>query len=377
MAWVHRLPSGRWQAVVRLPNGRRRARSHALQSVVVQWAAELEGDARRGDLVDPRAGEVTVGELWRRARGARRRELASRRRDESHWRVHVEPRWGSTPVGAIMRPDVKTWITELERAGVGAWTIHGVVGVLRGLLDHAVDARLIRANPAIGARPPRPPAHLDRVLAPEEDQLLLDALPDRPDGRLLVELLLYCGLRWEEAGGLDREHVQLRNALLDVGPVLERDRTIRKYPKSPAGRRSVPVDLEVWPRVRARALATPPGGLIVGGPLDYSNWYHRTWRPALAAAELEDPQPTPHDLRHTHGTRLAEAGVPPHEIMALLGHSSLRAVQRYLHAGDARFARARAAIQSGRLSRDGQQLADHVMLSHTQSRIRPAHDHDR
>lgn len=352
--YLRRLSSGKWQATVRLPSGKRRSRTYPLQNMAADWAAELEGDARRGDLIDPRAGEVTVGELWRRARDARRRELASRRRDESHWRVHVAPRWGSTPAGAIMRPDVNTWVIELERAKTGAWTIRGAVGVLRGLLDHAVDARLIRANPAIGVRLPRPPAHLDRVLAPKEDQRLLDVLPDRPDARLLVELLLYCGLRWEEAGGLDREHVQLRHALLDIGPVLERNGRIRPYPKSRAGERSVPVDREVWPRVRARALATPPGGLIVGGPLDYSNWYHRTWRPALAAAELDDPV-TPHDLRHTYGTRLAEAGVPPHEIMALMGHSSLRAVQRYLHAGDARFARARAAIQSGRASGERQE----------------------
>src|SRR5574340_1100919 len=38
-----------------------------------------------------------------------------------------------------------------------------------------------------------------------------------------------------------------------------------------------------------------------------------------------DPQPTPHDLRHSFGSWLAEAGVPPHEIQALMGHSTLRA----------------------------------------------------
>ncbi|MGH3682864.1 MAG: tyrosine-type recombinase/integrase, partial [Natronosporangium sp.] len=320
-------------------------------------------------------GEVTVGQMWQRATGARRLELASRRRDESQWRQHVEPRWGSTPLGAILRPEVTGWVVAMERAGVGAWTIRGAAGVLRGLLDLAVDARLIRANPAAGVRLPRPPAHLDRVLAPEDDGRLLAALeqtaPGRTDGRLLGELMLYCGLRWEEGGGLDRDHVQLRYALVDIGPVLERDGTIRPYPKSPAGKRSVPVDPDIWPRVRARAMATEPGGLLVvsprGGHLDYSRWYHRVWRPALASAGLGDPQPTPHDLRHTYGTRLAEAGVPPHEIMALMGHSSLSAVQRYLHPGEARFARARTAVQKGRAADERHEPENPVTSSHAQT----------
>jgi integrase len=70
---------------------------------------------------------------------------------------------------------------------------------------------------------------------------------------------------------------------------------------------------------------------------------------------LDDPQPTPHDMRHTYGTRLGEGGVPVHEIMALMGHETLESVQRYLHAGDDRLDRAREATKRGRestMSRD-------------------------
>src|SRR5690606_20099622 len=202
MAWIRRLPSGLWAATVRLPDGRRITRSNELKGVIKQWADELESDIRRGDWIDPRAGEVTVGEWWERTRGARRLELASRRREQSHWRNHVAPRWARVPIGSILRPDVSAWVVEMERRGVGAATIEGAMGVLRALLDQAVDARLIRDNPARGVRVPRRPAHLDRVLDPSEDALLLGAFdrlfPGRPDGRLMAELMLYCGLRWAE-----------------------------------------------------------------------------------------------------------------------------------------------------------------------------------
>lgn len=357
MAHIRRLKSGRWQATVRLPDGQRRSHSDPLRSVVAGWAAEIERDVRRGEAVDPRAGDATVGELWPKTRDSRRLELASRRRDDSHWRVHVAPRWQDTPVAVIVQPDVEAWVISMERAGVGAATVQGAVGVLRAVCRYAVKARLIRANP-VPTGPgelnmPRRPAHLDRVLGRDEDEPLLAALDEvaggRPHGRLLAQMLLYLGLRWSEAAAVAPERIRRREALLDVGPVVERDAGIRPYPKSDAGVRTVPIPDWLWPAVRERTLATPPGGLLVpapaGGVLRYPTWRRRVWVPALRRAGLAEPAPTPHDLRHTYGTRLAEARVPPHEIKDLMGHESLRSVERYLHAGVDRFARAREAMR--------------------------------
>jgi integrase len=379
MAWIRRLPpradgTQLWAATVLLPTGRRVTKSHERRTWVADWAADLEADIRRGDWIDPRAGRITVGELWDRYGEDRRLELASRRRDESHWRCHVAPYWARTPIGGILTPDVTAWVTKMEKAKVGAPTIEGSVGVLRALLKIAVDARLVRFNSAAGVAVPRRDAHLDRILEPDEMQSLLEALdrtsPGRPDARLFCELLRYCGLRWEEAAAVDRDHVVMRKGLLLIGPVVERDGTIRPYPKTPAGEREVPVDDDLWPRLRAHVLTIEPGELIfttrAGRPLDYSNWHRDVWtpalrgrperrrvrghahRPAIAGAELDDPQPTPHDLRHGYGTELAEAGVPVHEIMVLMGHESLASAQRYLHAGKDRHDRARQAIQRGR-----------------------------
>lgn len=384
MAWIRREESGKWAATVYTPAGRRRE-TFDLQGQAEAWAKRMETQIHDGDFIDPNAGRVTVGELWDRYAGGRRLATASRKRDESHWRVHVQPRWGSRPCGPILKPDVTGWVTDMERAGVGAATIEGAVGVLRAMLEIAVDARLIRVNPAARVSTPERDAHLDRVLDDPEDEILLGNMdrrwPGAPYGRLFAEMLLYCGLRYEEAAALDREHVDMRRRIVHIGPVMERDGTIRPFPKSKAGVRPVAVDDDLWPRLREHVMTVAPGGLVFtapeGGELLYDNWKTRVWskalrrRVAMTAAEIEayaaerraagkrsawrpeyvkdvlllpDPQPTPHDLRHTYGTRLAEDGVPPHEIMAHMGHSSLRSVERYLHARDGRFDRAREAM---------------------------------
>ena len=323
-----------------------------LRSQAIAWRDELLADLRRGEVLDPRDGDVTVGELWERHGLARRLEAASRDRDLSHWRTHTGPRWRDVPVGTITRPDVRAWVVDMETAGVGAWTIHAAVRVLRAVLEAAVEIRAVRSNAAAGVTLPPPPEHVDRVLEPGEDEQLLAALdehvPGRTDGRLMTEIMLWCGLRWAEAAALDRDHVLMRDRLLMISRVVERSGRIRSYPKTGAGRRAVPVPDHLWPRLRERVMTVSPGGLLVtaprGGVLLYPTWRARVWVPAVRRSGLDAPLPDPHDLRHTYGTRLARAGVATHEIMALMGHSSLRSVQRYLHAGPGRFDQARSAM---------------------------------
>ena len=66
MSYVRRLPSGKWQATVRGPDGRKHTKSHRLQVVVSKWATDQEAKFNRGDVRDPRAGDIKVSEWHRR-----------------------------------------------------------------------------------------------------------------------------------------------------------------------------------------------------------------------------------------------------------------------------------------------------------------------
>lgn len=383
--YLRQLPSGLWANTIRTPAGRL-TESFELKTHAANWGVDQLAQIRRGDWIDPRLAKVPIGAWRERTRDSRHLEKASRKRDESHWRCHVGPRWASTPLGAVLRPDVSAWVVQMQRAGVGAATIEGSVGVLRGLYDLAIDAGMVRNNPARDVKKPRRDAHVDRVLDADEERKLLAALdrtsPGRVDGRLFVELILDTGMRWEEAAAVSPEMVDTRRQRIHIAWVMERDGTVRPYAKSDAGNRAVAYGDDLAAAIRQAKLAARPvsgvfpagevGRLLFTTPagevLRYSNWHRRVWSPALrglaerpvvkghayraavAGAGLEDPQPTPHDLRHTYGTRLADHGVPVHDIATLLGHKDLRSAQRYLHSGEERFDRARAAVRSARSS---------------------------
>lgn len=338
MAAYRRLPSGKWQATVRLPDGRRRTRTDPLKGVVRAWAEDLETDIRRKKFTDPKAGEITVAEWHERWLRLKVLELATARKYASHWRTHVAPRWGGVRLSAVEAIDVEEWVADMRRDDVGATTLVQSVRLLRQLMVDAVRHNRLAVDPTGGVRLPKIPKHVDRFLTLEEFDALTEQLEPRDEA--LVTLMAFCGLRWEEAAGLHAHRVELDRSRLLVVEVLQRDGSIKAYPKSNAGQRYVPVG-ERPARLLVEQL--PGSGRVFPG-LDYTNWRRRVFVPAVENSGLLPPLPTPHDLRHTFGSWLADGGMPVHDIAALMGHSTLRATERYVHSGGGRFDRALSVL---------------------------------
>jgi integrase len=375
MASYRKLPSGKWQAIVKV-KGRRYTRTDPLKKVVQDWAGELENQLRRGDFIDPNAGKVTLEAWWVEWQTTRRVAKATQAKNESHWRVHVAPAFGDWPLSSIEKLDVEKWVARMVKAETGAEAAATALRLLRQLLEVAVDARKIRSNPAESVKAPTPPPHVDRFLdVGEADRLLpcfqravrppagtprKDAWLREPDldAQLFTKLMLDAGLRWQEAGGLHHFRVDTKRRRLRVQEVLEKDGTIKPEPKSKKGARWVPLTDELVELYLAHVARHGREGLVFHQdyddlpehqrPLIYDNWRKRVWVPAVRLAKLGDPQPTPHDARHSYGSWLAENHVPPHEIMDLMGHSSMRAVERYIHASEVRMERARQALGARR-----------------------------
>lgn len=394
MAWIRQLPSGKWAATVYTPLGDRVTQSSESKGMITAWAKRMESDKATGAFIDPRLGKVTIGEIWDMHAADRRLEPASQKRDQTHWNKWVEPTWGKRQVGPARKPHVASWVADMERQGAKGWTTAGALKVLKAMFEIAVDLELIAHNPCKGVKTAPPDPHEDRVLEEWEDDILLSNLearfPGQPDAGLFVETLLYTGVRYEELAALDRSRIRPRERGFWVHRVIEKSGRIRDYGKSASAIRFVPLDDDLWPRFAEHSMSIEPDGLLFTGPgpkrheLFYDNWLKRIWYKGLLRVEpwtderieqwkeerkargerpwrfhmydevpiLDDPQPTPHDCRHTFGTRCAENGMPRHELAATLGHSPKgNAVDRYLHAREKRLERAREAMAAVRRQR--------------------------
>jgi len=369
MGFVDKTPEGRYRAYYRDPSGKQRSKTFRVKKDATVFVAEVETSKARGSFVSPHAGRTLFGDHAARWMESWNTEVTSTARDHSVMRTHVLPQWGSWQLAKIDHLAVQTWISALgERRS--PHTVTRCHMLTSAVLRSAVRNRLIPANPAEGVRLPRIRRRDtdDRVISRREFRTaLLPALPARHRG--IVATAAGTGLRWGEVAGLRRDALDLDSGSLSVlRTVIEvsGNTSFKAFPKSAAGRRTVPLPawlvtivgehLERWP--------TDPNGPVfaneVGGALRRTAFRARIWRPALVRAgllgkvvpdgdvhraewtDLDGTVRTEraatesaavrlvarnqtgglrfHDLRRSYATWLVDDGVPPNMVQRVMGH---------------------------------------------------------
>lgn len=202
----------------------------------------------------------------------------------------------------------------LQTAGMAPATIRGYLAALRGLLQLAVRRwNLLQRNPTQAIDWPQVRPKEIRIPDARERQELLDAAD--PVLRLLILTCLYTGLRKASVLRLEAKDCQVRPGWI---------RSVQK------GNREVWVPL-ADPLLAALAPLILRGGRLFrnekGEPLP--SWPEKRWRAVRMAAGL--PWLRVHDLRHTVGSLLGEAGIPQRIIQEYLGHATIQMSQRYTH----------------------------------------------
>jgi len=289
------------------------------------YLASLDVSKARGEFVDANTARVkisTLGPDWL-ARQKGHMKPSAWIVLEGAWRVHVEPRWGTTPLSGVKYTDVQAWVVGIDRS---ASVVIRAYGVLMGILDDAVRDRRLHANPARGIALPRKAKKKRVYLSHQQVDLLARGAGEMST---LVQFLAYTGLRWGEATGLRvgsldtlRRRVNVTENAVDVNGTI-----FVGTPKS-HNSRSVP-----YPAFLSGLLAKECEGksrddlLFGSGESHVRRSDNRTgwWMKAVAAAEAADPtfdRVTVHDLRHTAASLAISAGANVKAVQRMLGHAS-------------------------------------------------------
>jgi integrase len=346
MPYIRKLPSGKWQATVRHPSGKRLTKTDALRRVVAEWGRDLEASFARGEVRDPRSGKTTVGEWFDRWWPTRGIADTTRDRDESRWRVHVEPMWATWPMGSITRLEAQAWVRKLERTDwhkhrlthrdetktLGAQSIIGCVSIMHQLFKSAMreSPPVVTSNPFADLELPTVPPRPIRFYTRDEADALVAAVEEER-WRVLIELGMWVGLRWQELAGLSAARVDWLRGEAHVTHVWTKY-GIREYPKSRKSHRVVPVpDTTLAGMSRLMVGRDREELVFVGerGGLSLTRFYQDAWYPAIEASGVA--RHTPHVMRHTAASWLVQDGVDLYRVQELLGHESFATTQRYAH----------------------------------------------
>lgn len=244
MGHVSRTPGGNFRANWRDPAGKQRAKTFPTKREANAYLAQIETAKNGGTYVSPHAGRVLFADHAREWMAARRTADTTTERDRSVMRTHVLPQWGAWPVARVDEMSVQQWIT-----GLAGRRSHAVVSkclqLTSGVLRSAVRNRLIAVNPCEGVRVPSARKQdTDDLTISRADlrDVLLPVVPARH--RALVATAAGAGLRWGEAIGLCQDAVDLDRARLTVlRTMIEVNgvTSIKRFPKSSAGRRTIPL----------------------------------------------------------------------------------------------------------------------------------------
>ena len=206
-----------------------------------------------------------------------------------------------------------------RKDGATEATLAKELQLLRNALNIAMrEWEWIETTPFLKVKIEVPKNAIERYLTPAEEEALLKACPD-----WLKDIVLFAintGMRRGEILSLRWPQVDLERKVVTLLKTKNKEK------------RSVPVNAKVYELLKGKVTKRSNSGLVfpsgTKNEIDPHN-LERAFRAAREKAGLLDVRF--HDLRHTAGSRMAQAGVDIYTISKILGHKTLTMTMRYAH----------------------------------------------
>ncbi len=350
-----RKRNGKWYVVIDY-HGRRKSKCVGTREAAEKVKRELEARLALGDLSSlekPKAAPTfkTYADHWLQT-DALRCKSSTVEFYRDYQERYVIPRFGTTQLPAITRDEIKQFIADLSAKGLSKNTIRLAVASLRVVLSSAVEEGTIQSNPAFrlgrmvaSGRP----EHKAQAMEPEEVERLLKAAREySPEVYPAFVIAVRAGLRQGELLALRWGDLQFGEDEADPDRyILVERRWYRGQFSTPKGGKTRRVDMSKELRrtllgLRDQRLLAAFGqgrtsifdDLIFAGeggnPLRARKLVESHFLPALERAGLRRFRF--HDLRHTFGSLLIEAGAPLPYVRDQMGHSSIQiTADKYVH----------------------------------------------
>ena len=316
---------------------------------------EIQRDLEDG--IDTKGKKMTLCELYAKKTAQRinvkKNTLAGRKYLMDALK---QDKLGSRSIDSIKPSDAKEWAVRMKEKGYGFKTISNYKRSLKASFYMAIEDDYVRKNPF--------DFQLSAVI--DDDSESRQALSEEQEEKLLsflqydtvyqkyyddVLILLKTGLRISELCGLTVQDLDFENHTLNIDHQLLRNQEgyYIETPKTKCGIRKVPMSEEAGKAFQRVLKRKKTGkGIVIDGYRNFlflnqkgmpmtACYYTSTLRNIVKKYNKyhDEPLPkiTPHILRHTFCTRLAQKNMNPKNLQYIMGHSSIMiTLNLYAHA---------------------------------------------
>lgn len=336
MGTVRQRKDGLWEARYTAPDGRQRSLYARTEAEVTKKLRAAQHEVDTGAWLEP--SRMTVGEwleIWLRDYQGH----TTGRTVETYKSVikrHMLPVFGNIKMAKLSSIHARRMVAEMQREGKSATTIRHASGILSAAMKCAIEAGLIKTNPAEGLKLPRRQKVAFEVVDREHIPAFIAAAQSTPFPNELV-LMLYTGLRAGEVRGLRWEDFDPETATLHVQRQLHAVTHNQRFAPPKDGEERViqlaseAVEVLKRQRIRQAEQRMAAGadwreddiskGLIFrqhkGQPHSEVSIYKAV---RTAGAAIGIPGLRPHDLRHSYAVAALRSGVDIKTVQHNLGH---------------------------------------------------------
>lgn len=320
----------------------KRRAEQAMKKIVEAW----EQETKQEPITEPPKKDVLFDEYIRG--WLNNKDLSVRANTAKSYRdyanVHIIPALGNYPVSNISWRVLQEFCDRML-ADHSKNTVKKFFIVIRGALDDAVRDEAIQVNPEGLVKWPKVErAQKARALTPDEIARLLESAEAAGEPmRAAITLALFYGLRRSEACGLRWTDIDFQKNTLHVQHTVTQNGTVLledDHTKTRGSNRTLVLIDQTIPYLKQLRAEQMRAGLLLdkvvawpdGKPLR-PDGITRMFSTLLKNSGIDKARY--HDLRHTAATTLANAGVPPKQLQAFLGHDDIEmTLGVYVHAPD-------------------------------------------
>ena len=229
-----------------------------------------------------------------------------------------------TDVNEIDESTIDGFKAHCRKIGNTPATINRKTSVLSVILKFAYTRRKMTRLPLIG-RLAENNTH-ERYVTDNEERLILDVMLQwgKTEHAYAMIVLLDTGMRTGELLSLRKRDIDFDKKVLNIW---KQNTKTKKSRTIPLTKRCIEA-LQKMVELRCKETVEENYKLF---PFDRF-WFHYMFDKVKEHIGLKDEKSfTPHTLRHTYCSRLAQAGVPLQRIAMLAGHTTIKTTMRYAH----------------------------------------------